>query len=65
MLWAANFERVGFTGVGDPSWDRVYAAAQDLEMSINLHVGFTSMTKPVAELAATDTAEARAARSPS
>lgn len=39
VLWAATLDRHGLPGPTDPHWDRVYAAAQDLGMSVNFHVG--------------------------
>jgi len=39
VLWAATLARHGLPATTDPYWDRFYAAAQDLEMSINFHVG--------------------------
>jgi predicted TIM-barrel fold metal-dependent hydrolase len=39
LLWAATLDKHGLPGLTDASWDRFYAVAQDLEMSINLHVG--------------------------
>lgn len=39
VLWAAQMEKHGLPAVTSPAWDRFYAAAQDLDMSINFHVG--------------------------
>ena len=42
LLWAGKFEQIGLPHFVDPYWDRVYATAQDLELSVNFHVGFSS-----------------------
>lgn len=39
ILWAATLEKHGFPDFSDPHWDPLYAEAQELEMSINFHVG--------------------------
>ncbi len=39
VLWAATLEKHGLPDFSDPHWDRLYAEAQDLGMSINFHVG--------------------------
>jgi predicted TIM-barrel fold metal-dependent hydrolase len=39
VIWAATLNRHGLPQFYDPYWDRFYAAAQDLGMSINFHVG--------------------------
>jgi len=44
ILFANKYEMVGLPHFTDPHWDRIYAAAQDLELSVNFHVGFTSST---------------------
>ena len=33
---------MGLPAFVDPHWDRIYAAAQDLDLSMNFHVGFSS-----------------------
>lgn len=38
-LWAAQFDKIGLPGITRPHWDRVYAAAQDLDVTLNLHIG--------------------------
>jgi predicted TIM-barrel fold metal-dependent hydrolase len=40
ILFAALFERLGFPNIADPSWEPVLAAAQDLDLSLNFHIGF-------------------------
>ena len=42
VLFANKFERVGLPSFVDPYWDPVYQAAQDLDVSINYHVGFAA-----------------------
>ena len=42
VLFANKFERIGLPSFVSPYWDRVYAAAQDLNVPINFHVGFGS-----------------------
>ena len=42
ILFANKYEQIGMPAFVDPYWDRIYAAAQDLEMSVNFHVGFSS-----------------------
>lgn len=42
VLFANKYEMVGLPSFVDPHWDRIYAAAQDLDLSINFHVGFSS-----------------------
>ena len=39
VLWAATLDRHGLPDFTDPHWDPLYAAAQDLGMSMNFHVG--------------------------
>ncbi len=39
ILWAATLEKHGLPDFSDPHWDPLYAEAQELEMSINFHVG--------------------------
>ena len=45
MLFANKYEMIGMPAFTDPYWDRIYAAAQDLELSVNFHVGFSSQRK--------------------
>src|SRR4051794_1598041 len=42
ILFANKYELIGMPSFTDPHWDRIYAAAQDLELSVNFHVGFAS-----------------------
>jgi predicted TIM-barrel fold metal-dependent hydrolase len=39
IVWAATLDRHSLPTFYDPYWDPLYAVAQDLEMSINFHVG--------------------------
>lgn len=41
ILFANKYEMIGLPGFTDTHWDPIYAAAQDLELSINFHVGFS------------------------
>jgi predicted TIM-barrel fold metal-dependent hydrolase len=40
VLFAALFERLGIANISDPMWEPFLGAAQDLEMSLNFHIGF-------------------------
>jgi predicted TIM-barrel fold metal-dependent hydrolase len=40
ILFANKYERIGYPSFTDKHWDPIYAAALDLDMSINFHVGF-------------------------
>ena len=42
VLFANKYEKIGLPHFCDPYWDPIYAAAQDLGLSINFHVGFSS-----------------------
>jgi predicted TIM-barrel fold metal-dependent hydrolase len=39
FVWAATLEKHGLPDFPDPHWDPLYAAAQELGMSVNFHVG--------------------------
>ncbi|MFI5047991.1 MAG: amidohydrolase family protein [Acidimicrobiia bacterium] len=39
VLWASTMDKHGLPDFHDPHWDPVYAAAAELGMSINFHVG--------------------------
>ena len=43
ILFANKYEQIGMPHFTKPHWDPIYAAAQDLELSINFHVGFSSI----------------------
>jgi predicted TIM-barrel fold metal-dependent hydrolase len=44
VLWAAKLHGLGQPRIISHHWDNVYAAAQDLELSLNLHVGVGAFT---------------------
>ncbi len=49
ILFANKYEMIGLPAFYDPYWDRIYAAAQEAEQSVNFHVGFTSSTDGAAK----------------
>ncbi len=42
VLFANKYEQIGLPGFTDTHWDPIYAAAQDMDLSINFHVGFSA-----------------------
>lgn len=42
ILFANQYEKIGLPPFFDPYWDPIYQVAQDNEMSINFHIGFSS-----------------------
>jgi predicted TIM-barrel fold metal-dependent hydrolase len=40
ILFAATFDRIGLPNIPDPHWAPILDAAQSLDLSINLHIGF-------------------------
>jgi uncharacterized protein len=44
-LWAAKLHSLGYPRINNRHWDRVYAAAEELEVSLNLHIGVGAFTK--------------------
>jgi predicted TIM-barrel fold metal-dependent hydrolase len=42
ILFANQYERIGLPPFYDPYWDPVYEVAQDTEMSVNFHIGFST-----------------------
>lgn len=42
-LFANAFERIGLPPITDTHWDPIYATAQELDFSINFHIGFTEV----------------------
>jgi predicted TIM-barrel fold metal-dependent hydrolase len=42
VLFANKYERIGLPVFTDSYWDPIYAAAQEMGLSINFHVGFTA-----------------------
>jgi predicted TIM-barrel fold metal-dependent hydrolase len=49
ILFAALFDRLGLPNIADPSWEPVLAAAQDLGLSLNFHIGFGQRDKASSE----------------
>jgi predicted TIM-barrel fold metal-dependent hydrolase len=49
VLWAATFEKHGLPDFTQRRWDPVYAAAQELGMSINFHVGVGNTAAEIEE----------------
>jgi predicted TIM-barrel fold metal-dependent hydrolase len=47
VLFANKFEQIGLPGFTEPHWDPIYSLCQDLELSINFHVGFAGMREGV------------------
>lgn len=45
VLMAALLNRFGEKNLSDPHWTRVLAAIQDLDLSINLHIGFNQQDR--------------------
>jgi predicted TIM-barrel fold metal-dependent hydrolase len=45
MLFAAPFERLGLKNIIHSSWDPLLSAAQDLDLSLNFHIGFGAQNK--------------------
>jgi predicted TIM-barrel fold metal-dependent hydrolase len=41
ILFAASFERIGFPNIADGPYDPILAAAEERELSMNFHVGFS------------------------
>ncbi|HWE55298.1 MAG TPA: amidohydrolase family protein [Acidimicrobiales bacterium] len=42
VLFANKYEQIGLPSFVDPHWDRIYAAAQEMDLSVNFHVGFSA-----------------------
>ena len=40
VLFANKFEQIGLPGFSEPYWDPVYAAAEEMDLPINYHIGF-------------------------
>jgi uncharacterized protein len=49
MLWAATLEKHGLPDFSQPHWDPLYAAAQELDMSVNFHVGVGNTAEEIAQ----------------
>jgi predicted TIM-barrel fold metal-dependent hydrolase len=43
ILLAAHYEKAGFANLSDPVWAPFLATAQEMELSINFHIGFSQM----------------------
>lgn len=41
VLFANKFARIGLPAFTDPYWDAIYGAAQELDIPINYHIGFS------------------------
>jgi len=44
IILAANYEKIGSPNIRDASWHPLLDAAQSLDLSINLHIGFSQLT---------------------
>lgn len=44
LIFGSKFERIGLPPLIDTHWDPIFAAAQDAELSLNFHVGFSQTT---------------------
>lgn len=42
VLWANKFEQAGLPSFVDPYWDSTYAACQEMNLSMNFHIGFSN-----------------------
>ena len=51
ILFAALFNRLGLPNIADASWAPILSAAQDLELSLNFHIGFGQRDKESSERA--------------
>lgn len=49
VLFAALFERLGLKNITNPIWAPVLSAAQDMDLSLNFHIGFGERTAEQAE----------------
>lgn len=52
LLWAATLVRHGLPPTADVHWDPIYQRAQDLNLSINFHVGVGSTAEDIARFRA-------------
>jgi predicted TIM-barrel fold metal-dependent hydrolase len=48
VLWASTLEKHGLPEFTDPHWDPLYAVAQDLDQSINFHIGVGNTAEELA-----------------
>jgi predicted TIM-barrel fold metal-dependent hydrolase len=42
ILFANKYEQIGLPPFYDQHWDHIYSAAQEMDLSVNFHVGFSS-----------------------
>lgn len=49
VLMAALMSRLGEKNLSDPYWNSVLATIQDLDLSVNLHIGFNQTARDTAE----------------
>jgi predicted TIM-barrel fold metal-dependent hydrolase len=45
VLFAGHLERVGLPKIYEHHWDPIYAATQEIGSSINLHIGFSTLSE--------------------
>lgn len=45
VLFAGHLERVGLPKIYDEHWDPIYAATQEIGSSLNLHIGFSTLSE--------------------
>jgi uncharacterized protein len=50
VLWASTLDKHGLPDFTDAYWDPLYALAQDLEMSINFHVGVGNTAEEIEQI---------------
>lgn len=44
MLFAGHLELIGLPSIWERHWDPLFAAAQEADVSVNLHIGFSGIT---------------------
>jgi uncharacterized protein len=44
IVFGANFQAVGLPGIADEYWNPLYESAQELELSLNFHIGISAKT---------------------
>jgi predicted TIM-barrel fold metal-dependent hydrolase len=45
VLFAGHLERIGLPKIYETHWDPIYAATQEIGSSINLHIGFSTLSE--------------------
>ncbi|MCU1461702.1 MAG: putative amidohydrolase [Acidimicrobiales bacterium] len=45
LVFGVDFAKVGLPPITDPTWDPLLSAAEDAELSINFHIGFSQVTE--------------------